>query len=742
MHETTPIVIALQETMMGNSKIPCPKDYLYYHTSYNPNIGHHGGALLYIRHDIPHVKLQLQSELQAVAVQIHLDRIYTVCSIYLPPGDQFPVDLFESLIRELPRPFLILGDMNARDPLWGDIISNRRGNQLSSIVEDFDLGILNTGEPTHFHIQNGTLSSIDLSLCSQDSIIDFGWEVIDDRHTSDHFPIIINLSQSPPVQRLPKWNIDRANWGLYKEKSSINVIAQDFPYIDDAIDLLNTTLFTAGLQTIPRSTGMFIRRPVPWWNAKCKVAHRTMRTAKTRYRRHNSCNYKIEYHKARAQFRLIIKKSRKNCWSIFLSSINAKTPLILVWKKVRKISGKFVPSKPPVLKINNEKIAEPQVVADTMANHFAEVSKKDDNKPFAEYRRKEEEKQINFTSLREESYNLPFSMREFESALASCKESAPGPDDILYCMVKHAAENTKVFILSIINRIFIEHCFPFIWETLRILPFVKPGKDSFLTTSYRPIALSSCLCKIMEKMVNSRLMWYLERNNYLSPAQSGFRNMRSTTDALIQLESSICKSFALKQHHITIFFDLEKAYDTTWRYGILKELYEIELRGELPKFIQCFLKTRRFQVQIGATLSCVKVQEDGVPQGSVLSATLFALSINGIAKIIPKDILYTLFVDDLSISFAASRMSVVERKLQLTINKVIRWAEMRGFKFSMSKTVCMHFCRIRGVHPDPDLFINEQRISCVKETKFLGLIFDNKLNWNSHLKYLKTKCMK
>ena len=75
MHETTPIVIALQETMMGNSKIPCPKDYLYYHTSYNPNIGHHGGALLYIRHDIPHVKLQLQSELQAVAVQIHLDRI-------------------------------------------------------------------------------------------------------------------------------------------------------------------------------------------------------------------------------------------------------------------------------------------------------------------------------------------------------------------------------------------------------------------------------------------------------------------------------------------------------------------------------------------------------------------------------------------------------------------------------------------------------------------------------------------
>ena len=654
IYEKSPIIMALQETMMGNTTIPCPKEYICHHTTYDPNVGHHGGALIYIRHDIPHTKLQLQSRLQSVAVQCFLERKYTICSVYLPPGEPFPEEEFKNLITELPTPFLLLGDMNARNPLWGDILSNQRGNLLSSIVESLDLSVLNTGEPTHFHVQNGTLSSIDLSICSQDSIIDFGWEVMDDRYTSDHFPINISLSQSPPVQRLPKWNINKANWGLYKEKSSIDVLAQDFPFIDDAIDLLNTTLFTAGLQAIPRSTGIFMQKPVPWWNTECKVARKAMRVAKTRYRRHNCQHYKVEYQKARAQFRLKIKKSRKSCWTIFLSLINAKTPLTLVWKKVRKIAGKFVPSKPPILKINNAKVADPQIVADVMASHFAEVSKKDSDKPFAEYRRKEEGKQINFTPVVEESYNLPFTMKEFESALGSCKESSPGPDDILYSMVKHAAENTKVFILSIINRIFLEHCFPCSWEILRILPFVKPGKDSFLCTSYRPIALSSCICKIMEKMVNVRLMWYLERNNYLSPAQYGFRNMRSTTDALIQLESSICKSFALKQHHITIFFDLEKAYDTTWRYGILKVLHDYELRGKLPLFIQCFLKARRFQVQIGATLSNMKVQEEGVPQGSVLSATLFALAINDIKKIVPKDLLYTLFVDDLLLSFAVS----------------------------------------------------------------------------------------
>lgn len=82
----------------------------------------------------------------------------------------------------------------------------------------------------------------------------------------------------------------------------------------------------------------------------------------------------------------------------------------------------------------------------------------------------------------------------------------------------------------------------------------------------------------MEKMVNARTVWVLEQHNILSPAQCGFRKMCSTIDILIHLESSICESFASKQHHVTIFFDLEKAYDTTWRYGILKAIHQSGLK--------------------------------------------------------------------------------------------------------------------------------------------------------------------
>ena len=75
------------------------------------------------------------------------------------------------------------------------------------------------------------------------------------------------------------------------------------------------------------------------------------------------------------------------------------------------------------------------------------------------------------------------------------------------------------------------------------------------------------------------------------------------------------------------------------------------------------------------------------------------------------------------LSVAASRMLVAEHKLQLSIDKVVKWASEHGFKFSTSNGVAVHFCQIHRVHPDPDLFLSGQRISCVEKTEFLGLIF-------------------
>ena len=75
-------------------------------------------------------------------------------------------------------------------------------------------------------------------------------------------------------------------------------------------------------------------------------------------------------------------------------------------------------------------------------------------------------------------------------------------------------------------------------------------------------------------MINDRLVWFLENNNILTDIQCGFRKRKSTIDHLVRLETFIRDTFLNKQEVVSIFFDLEKAYDTTWKYGILKDLHE------------------------------------------------------------------------------------------------------------------------------------------------------------------------
>ena len=93
------------------------------------------------------------------------------------------------------------------------------------------------------------------------------------------------------------------------------------------------------------------------------------------------------------------------------------------------------------------------------------------------------------------------------------------------------------------------------------------------------------------------------------------RHQRSTNDHLVRLETFIREAFIKKEHLVAVFFDLEKAYDTTWKYGIMNDLQEIGLKGRLPIFVQNFLSNREFKVRRGSTLSEAHIQEQGVPQG-------------------------------------------------------------------------------------------------------------------------------
>ena len=132
----------------------------------------------------------------------------------------------------------------------------------------------------------------------------------------------------------------------------------------------------------------------------------------------------------------------------------------------------------------------------------------------------------------------------------------------------------------------------------------------------------------------------------------------------------------------------------------------------------------------------------GVPQGSILSVTLFSLKINSIVSCLLPDIECSLYVDDLAIYYSSSHMPSIERKLQHSLNRLGRWCDENGFKFSPIKTMCVHFCQLRKHNLDPQIYLNGTQIPTIGEAKFLGLIFDSKLSLIPHITSLKSRCTK
>ena len=102
----------------------------------------------------------------------------------------------------------------------------------------------------------------------------------------------------------------------------------------------------------------------------------------------------------------------------------------------------------------------------------------------------------------------------------------------------------------------------------------------------------------------------------------------------------------------------------------------------------------------------------------------------------------SLCVDDFCICYRSKSMATIERQLQQNLNKIKNWATSNGFKFSKTKTQCVHFCQLRKQHDDPVLHLYGSPIPVVEESKFLGILFDRTLSFIPHIKYLKAKCLK
>ena len=276
---------------------------------------------------------------------------------------------------------------------------------------------------------------------------------------------------------------------------------------------------------------------------------------------------------------------------------------------LRRISGKRKDKTIKYLVTDSDTITNKTDIAETLATSFAAKSSPDHyQEKIRKIMDKEKENTLDFESDNDEKYNGNFSKRELIKSIAQATDSATGPDEIHYQFLKHLPDVSLDLLLLLLNDLWQSQDFPDGWREATVIPIPKPGKDRTDPNNYRPIALTSCLCKIMERMINHRLTWFL-------------------------------------------------------------------------------------QVRLDNTHSSLNPQEEGVPQGSILSPTLFTVKINSIIDALPDDIEKSLYVDDLAVYCQSSNMAIIQRRLQGCLDKLVTCADENGFKFSPTKTLCVHFCK-------------------------------------------------
>ena len=205
----------------------------------------------------------------------------------------------------------------------------------------------------------------------------------------------------------------------------------------------------------------------------------------------------------RAKARRTIRESKHKSWKQFLSRLNSRTSIKKVWDMVRKIQGKGKSTSVNHLKKNNDNITSKKDIANTLADSFSKNSSSENyTSKFRNIKNQQEKQKLKFTSDNNENYNSEFLLSELTDALSKAHDTSPGPDDIHYQLLKHLPVFTLLILLEIFNDIWKTGNIPKSWKEATVIPVPKPDKDHTDPTNYRPTALTSCICKTMERMIN------------------------------------------------------------------------------------------------------------------------------------------------------------------------------------------------------------------------------------------------
>jgi hypothetical protein len=708
-----------------------------------------GGVMILVKDDIPFSRMpnlpQSEEELDALEdLCISVDtgqaggRLQFV-NLYSPPIRAGPTERRSPGFNpnRLPRGrnVFIGGDVNAHSPLWDHSqLEDDMGRAMERWFAETGMLPLNDGTPTRVNLGTGGMSAPDLTVMDSSWAGRAEWRVIDDTG-SDHSAIITVLDTRVSClqgkARRMNWKWEAADWERFQtttEERFQSIQWRDGAGIGNWNAQFCEVLLDVAKLCIPRVSMAKVRKP--WMSREIREA-----LARRNRLRHTVGENREEWLESCRVVRSLIEESRKRKWSEFVESLDSAADSRKVWKVVRGLSGSTSScGRNEILNHRGKSILSDRGKAEAFMSDYARVSRlripKSGRCVASDVA---DRRKIPSPVSEEES---PFSGTELTNALRSMKsKGAPGGDGICPSFLQNLGETGRALLLELLNHSWVEGELPQSWRDATIIPLLKSGKPADRTDSFRPVSLTSCIAKCLERMIASRLQWMAESRGWWCTEQAGFRKFRSCEDQVLRLTQSISDGFQQTKPLRTVLalLDFSKAYDTVWRDLLLQRLLDDGVPLRYVNWLSGFLRNRRARVRWESSVSGFKLMSQGLPQGSVLAPLLFLFYINPLVRELPSSVSASLYADDVAVWAQSRDKTEAARLVEVAVQKVSDWSE--GVRLSLSVSKCEVAFFSSSTHEAkfvPQVALRGTPLRVTEAPVFLGVTLDRTLSMTRH----------
>ncbi len=735
-------ILLINETHLNPSNTPKIANYTLYRNDRLHSRG--GGTAIFVKSKIAHKHniTPALSTIESTSITIFTKHSgpLRINSIYNPPQKKLQNSDLELLL-DGQTPTILAGDFNAKHASWNSKRANTNGRILHKYIKNHtDLIADGPMSPTHFPARGHPPDVLDIALFYKSSWT-YCIETINDL-SSDHNPVLLTVNElsDPPPSKSRK----KTDWTYFShrvgEKLSINYSIKNAKELDSAVDNFAETIMSSineSSKTLPERTPFNLKGDLP------KFVKELIAT-KNKLRRHWQKNQirrvKTTVNRIQALIRKKLIEHSNSNWNKKLQEINPQDGSL--WKLSKALRSTPTPNHP--IHAENGIVYDDQDKAEAFAasleKQFSPSFKHADLDHIANVNRK-----VNSILNSLSPNNIHFTTpAEVIRALKYRKnKTAPGPDGITNFALKALPQKGILALVNLINSALRLRYFPKSWKHAHVIVLPKQGKDPLFCENHRPISLLSNIGKIYERILLTRLLKHIDEVSTLPDEQHGFRSRHSTLHQLLRVSEIIIGGFNSFRSTGAIFLDIAKAFDKVWSNGLLLKLHDTGIDPQLLGVFKSFLRRRTFQVKYRGALSKTHFMTAGVPQGSLLSPTLFNVYTHDIPLNENQHSYKALYADDTTVMVQYSSPKMITHRLQANINRLQDWYDKWRIDVNPAKSVAVLFSRSKNRKSASGVVtMYDQVIPWQNTAKYLGVTLDKRLTWIPHIKNTLAKARK